>query len=501
MPCKVCGAKLVFLGQWPGTPQCPNCDKLRIVTRPLAVEISRKRLGYLDDLLLKYMRQFDKNLLIAHIVWAREKFARSFFKEYRFLEMGKFVSYSLLIRKLMAEKSFSGKLVADQGNTQQLIDTFAHYIDHLVDHIYLRDGFSELFAKAQFDPNSITPQEMLSNFVVVPNESFLPVHRTAANNEIYDEAAGKRKFEEYRRERELLKENPTLIGPVEYSPISLITKHYPFLNTLYSGLLKNEIYAQQTFDFANYEKAHIVPSQVMDIVKDFPVNEDRPTVVDGALLRVQLDKVFDGNLIEIERIFVFTEENQGTFPLFVELDDRVLIPQVTTYLIFLLLHPILHRELFRAETERRSKELESVKVKEAFEKAGFRYYPNLTDKVHASLEIDGIATRKREMYVIEVKGWGINTYFEQKERQAWLIRDIQGIVDGWKFSTIDGIERKVQKVSLLEKIEFAKQNMTRWGLNPNDYDSVTGVIVIKDYPPIGEYKGVKVISVEEIAQL
>ena len=239
----------------------------------------------------------------------------------------------------------------------------------------------------------------------------------------------------------------------------------------------------------------------MDLVNAFPIYGDRPTVIDGAILLVQLDKVFDGNLLEIERLFVFNDRNQNTFPLFVELSDRILVPHRTVYLIFALLHPILHKDLFDSETRRRSKELEAVRAKQAFEGAHFEYSPNLTDKIRASLEIDGLATAKRLMLVIEVKGWGIGRYFEHKERQEWLVRDLQGIVDGWKYSTIDGKERKKPKVSLLEKIEFVKENMAIWGFDPHDYDSVKGIIVIKDYPPIGEYKGIRIISVEDIHKL
>ena len=161
----------------------------------------------------------------------------------------------------------------------------------------------------------------------------------------------------------------------------------------------------------------------------------------------------------------------------------------------------MHKELFDAETQRRSKELELVKAKAAFENASYVYSPNLVDKVHPSLEIDGIAVRKREMLVVEVKGWGIGTYFEHKKRQEWLIRDLKGIVDGWKFSNIAGEERKQKKVSLLEKIEFVEKNMRIWGFDHSNYDSVEGAIVIKDYPPISLYKGIKILSVEDVPKL
>ena len=200
MPCSTCGTEVVYVDQWPGSPKCPNCDNVPLVSKPLSIEISRRRLEYLDQLFLRGIQEFTKNQLISHIVWEREKFARSFFDEYQVFRIGKFVAYSLLIKKIMAQKQFKGNLVADERTTQQLVDLFSEYIGHLTDHIYLEDGLGELMAKGSFDSDNIPPEQMLSNFVVVKNQRFLPIHSTFANNQIYDKEEAKRKFEEYKRE-------------------------------------------------------------------------------------------------------------------------------------------------------------------------------------------------------------------------------------------------------------------------------------------------------------
>src|SRR5208282_383008 len=493
MPCKICGTELVFVGQWPGSPKCPKCDSLRILDRSSALQISRERLEYLDQLFVQSMRKFNRDQLIGHIVWAREKYARSFCEEYQFLEMSMFVSYSHLIRRLIAERDFSNLVVANDQSTEQLIDLYSTYLGHRNEDIYLQNGFAELMAKSPFDFSTLTLKQKLSNFVSVCNEKFLPIHETYANNEIYDEAAAKRKFEEYSKEREVMMKSSKRTSSVPYSPQAFIHQNFPILNSLYCGLRKNEIYAEQTFDFASYKKASISPSKLMDLVNAFPIFTDKPTIVEGALLRVEMDKIFDGNLIEIEKALVFNQNNQETFPLLVELNDQVLIPHRTAYLVFAFLHPFLHKDLFNAETERRSKELEANKTKLAFESAGFRYYPNLTDKKKATLEIDGIAIVGRTMYVVEVKAWGMKTFFEHKEGQQRLERDLRGVVDGYKYSTIDGQPRTERIVSLQEKIQFVERNMEIWGLDPRDYDSFKGIIVIKDYPPINEYKGVRIV--------
>jgi len=166
VPCNICGTELVFVGDWPGLPKCAKCGQVKLVSRPLAVEISKKRLDHLDQLLQKYMRQFDKNQLIAHIIWQRELFARSFFFEYQLFEMSKFVSYSLLVRRLMAEKDFSPILDVNETTAKQLIDIFSTYLNHLTDHIYLEDGISELMAIENSDPSAMSTEQMLSAFIV-----------------------------------------------------------------------------------------------------------------------------------------------------------------------------------------------------------------------------------------------------------------------------------------------------------------------------------------------
>lgn len=53
----------------------------------------------------------------------------------------------------------------------------------------------------------------------------------------------------------------------------------------------------------------------------------------------------------------------------------------------------------------------------------------------------------------------------------------------------------------MEKLEFVKRNMSIWGFKQEDYDTVNGVVIIRDYPPISEYEGVKIRSVNEIGSL
>jgi hypothetical protein len=153
--------------------------------------------------------------------------------------------------------------------------------------------------------------------------------------------------------------------------------------------------------------------------------------------------------------------------------------------------------LFNRETEKRSKDFELNEVRKVFESIGWTYSPNKVDKKQSTIEIDGIATFERRMLVIECKGWKLYPFYEYKNRQSYLERDIKGIVDGEKFTN----EKATKIPSLTEKIEFVKKNMSIWGLTQDSFDEVSGVIVMKSFPPISEYKGTQILSIKDISEL
>ncbi len=146
--------------------------------------------------------------------------------------------------------------------------------------------------------------------------------------------------------------------------------------------------------------------------------------------------------------------------------------------------------------------MERKEAQAAFEQNGFRYFPNLKDsETHPKLEIDGIATRGRIMYVVECKGWDLKPLYEHAFRQSDLERDLRGIVDGKKFEMKDGRLREEKRVSLLDKIQFVRQNMEMWGFDPNQCSDIRGLVVIRASPPIQEHKGVGMISITQVGSL
>ena len=159
------------------------------------------------------------------------------------------------------------------------------------------------------------------------------------------------------------------------------------------------------------------------------------------------------------------------------------------------MHTIFYKDLFDKETQRRSKEFEKTEVKKRFESIGWNYFTNPTEGKVSHIKIDGIATSNRELVVIECKGWRlIRPFFEYEKIQEYLVRDLEGIVDGKKYTK----EVLKEIPSFLEIISFVKEKGEVLGFNPNDYDNIKGIIIMRGFPPINKYREISIISIKEI---
>ena len=87
------------------------------------------------------------------------------------------------------------------------------------------------------------------------------------------------------------------------------------------------------------------------------------------------------------------------------------------------------------------------------------------------------------------------------ELHDYLERDLKGMVDGIKYTAKKGrlVGKKIP--SLLDKIQYVTSNMQRHGFDPVEYRIVQGVILIEDFPPINEYKGIKIIGLGDVQSL
>lgn len=203
---------------------------------------------------------------------------------------------------------------------------------------------------------------------------------------------------------------------------------------------------------------------------------------------------------------VFDADNPSIFPLFIRfkndtLGDVVVISHRFTYFVYTVLHAIITKDLLDLETERKSKEFETVKVKSEFEKKGYKYVPPKKYN-NPELEIDGVAFNDSACYVVECKSWRLPKLFDEVEKQDQIVRDIQGIIKGEKYTYQEDGTLKVKKiVSINDKVQFVKQNLSEFGLDKFESNNIKGLVVLEDYPPINEFNGVKVVSIDEIVLL
>ncbi len=185
--------------------------------------------------------------------------------------------------------------------------------------------------------------------------------------------------------------------------------------------------------------------------------------------------------------------------------DYVCITKDFSRFIYTILHSIITKDLFDIETVRLSKEFEDEKVKAEFERNGYIYVSNITDKRKATLQIGGLAIKSKEYYVVECKGLRLKRLLDEPDTLSYIIRDLKRYVLGKEYTTKKDrqiVER--DKPSLISKLEYGKQNVcvlgAKYGFDA-DIDEFEGAIVTMSYPLINEFKGVKILSIDQISGL
>jgi hypothetical protein len=423
---------MIFIdNQW----KCPVCDNVPVVEEEVAKRMCHEKISYIHGLFREYMKRFDKNSLIAHIAWAREKFARDFLEVYQGFHLTKFLTYNLLMRDVAKDVNIKGNSKADEENTKQLVDTYEEFVHRQEWCSDLQNGFYSMIDK-KGSVKGTSDNHSTDTFLLVPNETYLPIKQSFENNGILTQEDGQRRIEQYK------KEFGTPDKPLQkrfYTTDEFIETFYEVILQLCCGLLRNSMYVS-VFNFDRLKNLNIIPSRIMEFVNTFPPVEGMFTGCNAQEFSVRLQKFFHGRRTNlIEKALVFSSSNSDVFPWFVRLEDLVLVSHRTSYLVYALLHAILHKDRFDEETQKRSLKFEKREVEREFSKAGFDYRPDLKDKSkNWKLQIDGIATRAPTMYIVECKGWGLKPLYERKETQQYLERDLKGIVDGLKYTTKNG---------------------------------------------------------------
>ena len=482
MPCTVCGTLLV---RYDDRDFCPKCNNIQL-DRNKAIKDLDKNLRQLEGALTNLVKnRVDKNRLLDELARHREKFSRDFFDNYQAFDLTKFLSLNLLIFDFMREPFFHGDQATDYDEeVERISQVFSGLIQMKNNYLLFKNGLAEAV-------------KTNGKMRIVPNERYFPIINSYEDNQIMVKTKAVKVIKQYKKIFNLIyKKDPK--GCISYTPEEYVEHFYNTINQFYCALLRNEVYDEVFGLLQEYGKKGITPGKLMDFVNSYQMYDGTLSFTTATEFIARAKTKMNIEEGEALQLLVFSEKGASNFPMFISINDTVCISHRTSFLIYILMHAIFYKELFDKETEKRSKAFEKEEVRKDFESIGWTYSPNATDKKQQSIEIDGIATYKRKMLVVECKGWQpIRPFFEYEKMQEYLIRDIKGIVDGQKFT--HGKPKTIP--SLIEKVSFAKKKMSIWGFDSKDYDEINGIVVVRGYPPIDEYKGIQILSVSDIQEM
>jgi hypothetical protein len=464
---------------------CPKCEGIKFLDKEPTIALLEQNMIEIDQQIIAHLKKrVSKSKMLLELAWQRELFSRNFFSKYQTLNLPGFASYSLLIIRIMREPNFiSETSVSYSSEVLDLIKAYQFYIQSKSKFLLLREGFAEPIKKGD-------------KTEVVPNEKYFPILNTYEDNDIMEQSKAEEKQKEYQLIYESFIQTHQL-KPVSYTPEQFINQIYSLINQLYSGLLRNEVYGEVFGLLKKYSDIGLTPGKLMDFVNSFQPNTDKLTHVSVHDFIIKASKHLSITERQAKEYLMFYDFNSGIFPLFVMVNGRVYISHRTSFLLYVLLNAILYKNLFDKETEKRSRDFEKDQVRAEFEQIGWKYFPDITDKKQASIQIDGVAFLEKRLLVVECKGWQLYPFYEYQSKQSYFERDIKGIVDGQKFT--GGQPTTIP--SLLEKVEFVKSNLAKLGFDPTLVNSVQGLIVMRSFPPITEYKGVMVLSIKDIPKV
>jgi hypothetical protein len=257
-------------------------------------------------------------------------------------------------------------------------------------------AWTTLLYLKKFDEKLFDPKKDYENFRILENEKYYSIIRGIfASHGLLSAEEAERKFRELETEVDASAEKQQTD---KYAAEDFISTNYDMICAIYAGLLRNSLHAQM-FDVGIYIELFNEPSKLIEFVNTFKFCGDNiQTLCPINEFKIRAQQFFGADNNKIMKLLLFDENNYSTFPLFITfkndtLGDCVFISHRFSYFIFTLLHVLMKKQLFDAETERRSIEFEKKIARQEFEKLGYTYITNVTDKRKVGLEIDGLAIK------------------------------------------------------------------------------------------------------------
>lgn len=526
MTCEKCGNKEVlrYEGDLTVTVSkfCPVCNDISFVSKEMSIKLLEREYEYIDKFLIDKIKRFNKSNLLFGLLVYREVLTSEFLVENPSINLNDLLSSILLLKKVMIHYKYPENMEVDikEEDIEELFSYCNHLVDIKTNQFIIEEEFGYFSAKEYFNFINIEPSELSSKLDLFHNEDWLTVIESFDQIFIKTSEAAQDYLEEHKEE---YNKNTYKMGSRVSTPEGYIHILYPTFQSFKFGLTKNRLFAE-TFEFEYMEDKKVLIESFSKLTEYSDLSCGKLTVLSVENFKRYLNDTFkELNQDKLYKDLVFKYDNQHVFPLFIELEDFTI--KTTTHtvkchssivtslsflnIIKLFYYPIYYKELYKAETDRLSNLFEKSIVPGEFYKMGFNVRVNIEKK--NTLEIDSIAWNSNILYVVETKLWDINWYFEHRRAHIQRERDLKGIVDGYEYS----YGRAERIPSLTSKIDYVKDNLTEilskyaetqmfpdhdttW--NNCDKD-IIGLIVTKSFPPIKNYKDIKMIGFKEIKDL
>lgn len=498
--CERCGSKKIMKEK---EPICPECNGLNVLPKDKALNIYKLLYDWFNSQLTIMIEALDKTELIFWLLEERVILASYFLHKYPSFNFNRLFALNDLLKKVFKAYNVRGNEKADYEKSMQLIDQYSSFINYVTTRRYLiEEEFAYCVLKKPIDLQNVKqsqlfPNDLISSLSYYLDIDWINVHKSFELNMILSDEATEKYLDEHKKEYDKINNSPR--ETIVRTPEQMIHNLYPTFKSLRDGLTMTAQFAD-LFDI-RYLKEKKIPLEVFSTIADCPLTQlDILNYTSKTeFLRFIEEKFESLGTEDIYNSLVFSEKNQGIFPFLVEIKGNVFISPNFMHLMKLYYTPIYYDELFEIETRKRSNLFEKEEVPNKLKENGFKVRLNITRK--SKLQIDSIARKENKVYVIETKQWDIGILFIRNKTHLQRERDLKGIVNGFKYRTKDGIIFVEKKPSLLMKIDYVKQNLKNLCPDHEKITSVEGLIITRSYPPITEYKGVKIVSVEEVGNL
>lgn len=487
MVCSKCGTRQIIEKE--DDLICPKCENIEFLSKELAIQVAQKQIDWFDNGFKQVLGRFNKRRLLVWLFGLRERMATDFFNGIPSVELRQFLSVNVLIKRVMEDYELPGEEEANEKNTPELIDLFTVYVNVSERKYLIEEDFGHYIAIENFNLDNIDKDKLMSNFKFRINEDYLPVLESFEDNLIMNKESAKKFLEEHKKEYEQIRKSKP--NPIDRTPEETINTLFPTLLRFFGGLTKNKLFAD-TFNLEYLKEKEISPKFILKFIQRFEQKSGLMTQTTARQFkRIIRVKFKDMNKNVVYSNMVMNPDNKSVFPFFLDVDNHLFITHNFIRQMGLFYYPLYYSDLFKKAIDKHSMLFEKKIVPERLKELGFKVIPDYTDKKNASLQIDQIAWKDKKLFVIETKVWDLKPYFEHRRIHGQGERDLKGIVDGKKYSYIDGKERIKDIPSLLDKIKHVKDNLPKICEDYSQIEEIKGIVVTKSHPTIKEYKGIK----------